>query len=254
MAESTLSMSIADLKAEVGDYAGYGRDPDLWDDDQAARIESTVKAGLRRFYWPTFPPGQPAHDWNFLRPLGSLTTVSDQDDYDLPDDFGGLAGELTYSAQDGWISVAVCGEGQIRALRQRGTTSGLPQFAAIRPNKSAGAGGQRWQLLLWPTPAGDYGLAFPYNLLPDALTTARPWPYGGAVHAETLLASCLAVYEERYDDTPGVHAGAFARLLMVSVEYDRRILTPASLGYNGAGGGQAMIARVNGVTVNGTQY
>ncbi len=104
---------------------------------------------------------------------------------------------------------------------------------ALRPKKGTTIGrGQRFEFYLWPIADQDYTLAFTYSLLMDALTGDHPFCYGGAMHAETILESCLAVAESRLDDSMTVHAVEFQRRMIASISQDRRS-KPAHLGYNG---------------------
>jgi len=73
MAESTLSVTYAELKAEIGVFLGFVRDSQNWTDDENADIEAIIKRGLRQFY---APPPLSAEDapyvWSFLKPVTTL--------------------------------------------------------------------------------------------------------------------------------------------------------------------------------------
>jgi hypothetical protein len=98
----------------------------------------------------------------------------------------------------------------------------------------------------------------PYYVLPAMLTSGVPYPYGGATHAETILESCLAVAEQRLDDSAAVHSSKYRMCLEASVMADRRH-RPQLLGYNGdrSDGRGRLTPRdryENGVTYNGVQF
>lgn len=162
----------------------------------------------------------------------STATVTADGDYDLPTNYGGIDGDLTFGATEGYRRIPVAGEGQVRALRMSGVTTGRPQYAAIQPKTSDGADGQRFRIMFWPTPDAVYNLTYRYNVLTDKLSTANPYPLGGMAHSETILQSCLAVAEQRVDDSPGNHAQKFAERMRASIEHDRKASTPEFLGYN----------------------
>ena len=108
-------------------------------------------------------------------------------------------------------------------------------------------------MILWPTPDAIYTLTYRFIPHPDALTTAAPYPYGGAAHAETLIESCLAVAEQRMNHERGLHYAAFMDRLGASVAYDRR-QAPEFYGYCGdnSSDDSAWSPRlVNYATVNG---
>lgn len=238
--EPTLSLKKSEFEAEVGLFLGYGRgeefgDPE-WSDQQTAAIESVVRSGLRQFYFPP-PMDGVSYDWSFLRPAKDLTLALAATAVDLPDDFGGFEGELTLQASDRvYCSVAITNEGVIDAYyAENADTTGQPRMAAVRPLRGTGSSrGQRFDLYVWPAADQAYTLRFQYYLVPDALTGTRPYAYGGAEHAETILESCLAIAEERLDDARAVHAMKFRERLAASISLDRR-KKAQHLGYNGDG-------------------
>ncbi len=161
--------------------------------------------------------------------------------YRLPDDFGGIEGNLNYPANDGFAPVTVVGESQIRTGRQRSNASSRPTYAAVRPiryipNRIKDSVHdtkeyQRYDLLLWPPPSQTYSLLYKYNVNPQALTEKNPYHYGGAAHTQTVLASCLAVAEGfMHDDEHGEKWAAFMDRLKASVAIDENANTPESFG------------------------
>jgi len=70
MAESTLSVTYAELKIEVGVFLGFERDSQIWTNDETADVEAIIKRGLRQFYAPPPITGQDApYIWSFLKPV-----------------------------------------------------------------------------------------------------------------------------------------------------------------------------------------
>lgn len=225
MAESTLSLTLLDFKKAVADYLGFGRDDTKWSANELAQVLEYVKSGLRQFYNPPVLPGRARpHEWTFLRPTTTLAVVADDSDYDLPDGFGGLIGALAFSSEDniaGTVGIVPLGE----ILRRRSFPSdvtGPPQIVATRPKTGVGATGQRWELLLWPVPNGSYTLTYRYQIIPDHIGNDGHYPWGGQQHAETILASCLAV-AERMDERPeNTKRNYFLERLTASIAVDER--------------------------------
>jgi hypothetical protein len=274
--ESSLSLQLSDLAAEVGSYMGFGRTAANWTgwvvatpyvpsslDTQLGQIMSCINSGLRQFYNPPIVERAPvAHKWSFLSPQRTLTTLANDGEYDLPDDYGGMQGEMTYQPSVGtYLTLRRVGVGELqRALQGLMSTTGKPTMFAVLPKQSDGAMGQRFYASLAPIPDGVYVLTYTMTLLPQALTSQRPFPLGGEVHGETILASCLAVAEQRFqDEEKGNHWTRFMERLQASITADVRDAKPANLGYNGdrsdyrdMGYPYGWPDRTSAVTYNGT--
>lgn len=253
----SLSITYNELQKAIGRYLGYGRMVYGPDDgtQEWADIEDCIKSGLRQFYVPPPMQGQPgSHQWSFLRPVAQLMLAAGVADYDLPEDFGGLHGDLTYPAYEQAKPVVVTSESAIRAIRQSRTQSGKPKQAAIRPKATDGAAAQKFEMILWPVPDCQIELTYRYFVLPQTLSNENPYPYGGQAHSETILESCLAIAEQRLNDIKGIHWEKFMERLAASIQIDRKTSGADFLGYNADrsdGMGQSNNHRFDGVTVNG---
>lgn len=327
MAESTLSITFAEIKDQLGHYLGYTRTEGDWDSDQAATVAAIVKSGLRQFYR--------AHEWSFLRPLGMIdikadttATVTDpagllyggdhalettvlvdeagtftadmaavplgvqangvepsyfvniyfsilEENYPIehyvdgtqatvegdlqtpgtlqlgeeitisykgnalcPDDFGGVLGKVHMSDGDflsgqTW-TLPVTSFSRIKdEQRADMDQSGIPQYCWFRPLATDGSAGQRYAVQVFPYPNADYRLRFRYNVLPNMLvTTTNEYPYGGMYHGEAILASILAVAENRINDADGEKRAEYQRCLLQSIELDTKLNAPEHFGYN----------------------
>ncbi len=154
--------------------------------------------------------------------------------YDLPDDFGGIEGDMIYPEGSNRPNVRIIGEGKIRSLRISTTSRSDPQFAAIRPKKqTTTTTGQRFEIMFFPVPQIARTLSYKMLVLPELLvTTTITYPYGGAMHSETILASCLAVVESQEDDTRGVKWQEFQDRLAASIQIDKKMISTEYFGYN----------------------
>jgi hypothetical protein len=107
----------------------------------------------------------------------------------------------------------------------------MPQLAAVRPKTNDGSSGQRFELIIWPTPDGVYHLTGKTHTLFQKLSAANPYPLGGAMHARTVQKACLAEVEEHVEHTQGPMYKAFMDALRTSIFQDRA-QSPRILGYN----------------------
>lgn len=232
--ESTLADAYRDLIGSLGFEAGYGRGPDNgdreWSDRKLTTLRSVVKSGLRQFYG--------AHEWSFLHPRARLTLDSGSKEMRLPFDFEGCEGPLSLIASSGGTDGRVQVTNDVRARYARfPDATGRPAFAEKEPIKGTTKDrGQRWQFVFFPEPTAAYTIEFTYKISGDMLSGDLPYAYGGAEHSETILASCLAIWESRIDDIPpGPAAPRYAHWreqLALSVRRDQN-KRPDTLGYNG---------------------
>src|SRR5262249_55606263 len=142
----------------------------------------------------------------------------------MPADFDGIEGPITCTLAAGntgsvWWPVTTTHEGNVRqSYATTPTRTGRPVQIAEQPLRTTtSTEGQRFNLYVFPIPDQDYSIQFAYRINPDVVTATLPYALGGTAHSETILEACLAVAEERLDDTKSVHADAFARRLQASM-------------------------------------
>lgn len=243
MPEPSLSLTYFDYRAEIGTYLGYGRGDEgdntdsPWNDSQTKTVNMLVASGQRQFYFPPILEGErSAHRWTFLKPIATLTLSDGEQTVKMPADFGGFEGPITVTVANGTVPgvLSLVGEGAIRQqYAVNDDTTGQPHAAALQPLKGVGVNeSNRWQLYIWPEADADYTLKFPYFILPDAISGAKPYSYGGQRHVETVLASCLERAEFYKDNARGVCYANWIERLAASVSADRD-MQPQYLGYNG---------------------
>ncbi len=259
MAESTLSLEYVEIASRIARQVGYDPLAANRTADQVTQIDQVIQSGYRQFLFPHQIPGMTAHEWSFLRPFTTLVTVADDYNYTLPDAIGNIEGNMTFATTDNQTGpVVFVGEGEIRRRREANTSTGRPQMFALKPlNVTTGASaGQRFEVILWPTPDGIYTLTYRYTALIDKLTTSLPYPLGGMIHGETILASCQARAEKEIDDVDGgPYFTEFMKRLQSSINSDRLLYGRELYGYNGnrdtRRGGRP---NPSGVTYEGVQY
>ena len=222
--ESELSVTYADLLAEVAAFLGYGSDPTAWSAAQRAEADRYVQAGVRRFYYPPAAAGsEVGYAWSFLNPSATLATVADESELVLPSDLGRVLGNFHYEESENQRSIVQISETRLQELRSRQTSSsGHPEYACVRHKAKEPGTGQRLEVAWWPTPDAAYTLTYRYEAYNGKLSDDNPYPLGGMRHAELIVQSCLAVAEQRANDERGLHSEEFERILASAIAQDRR--------------------------------
>ncbi len=222
--ESTLSVTYSELLKELGWF--WLGERSTFTAEETDIIDGVMISGLRQFYR--------AHQWRFLHNTLTVTTVSGTDDYDMADNFNGVWGPITYvNADDSPVIIEVVPETRILQYRQYETIeSYYPRYAAFRPKSSDGSDGQRWEMMLWPSPDAAYTLQLECQVNPSKLTAAKPYPLGGMLHSETILNSCMSVMEKRCHREQTYWRDAYMEALAQSIERDGDQAVPDSYGLN----------------------
>lgn len=257
-----LTISRADIERYLARHLGWHPEKGEWDGTTQSDADAIIAQGLRWFYNPPILPDEKvAWEWSFMKPTFYFQTRTGVDNYDLPDDFGGIHDKLTYHRNDSAIcEVTHSSEYRIRSLRQTNDATvirtGYPELYAILPHPSDGDDPQRFYLTLWPSPAATYELACTYTSNPLLITGEKPYPLGGQPHGETILAAVLAAAESYLDGKRDLRYVEFIDRLKASVSLDRRQSAPANFGYNGDPGVRTYPKRANrpSVTFEGTLY
>lgn len=153
--------------------------------------------------------------------------------YTLPDDFGGFVEPtLSYRPNSNkFWDIARVDVSEIMRLRQNEIAVDLPVYAVCPVNSTSASEGQRFEMLLYPTPSEDTYIEGEYIAAQNSTTDSLPYAMG-TVHSDCLLASCLAAAEVERDGRHGVRWEIFLERLMAAIAHDKR--TGARfLGYNG---------------------
>lgn len=224
--ESNLSLKKADFLAKIALYFGWGEEPDEWDERKQSVLKDCAESGYRQFLYPP-PVGGIFYDWSFLKPVATLTLAAATSTLTLPDDFGGIEGNITVATPASrWKQpIPIVNEGIIRELHGRSPEqTGVPQMASVRAIQGVTPDrGQRFQLYWFPTTDVAFTAQVAYYHLGSYLDGTHQYFVGGSAHTETILESCLSIAEQRYDDIPnGVHSQKFFERLAASVAVDRR--------------------------------
>lgn len=230
MAISGLAVDFTEIRARVAYILHGQRSVANLSTAETDNIDSVMKSGYRSFL--------NAHPWSFLIVEFSFPLQAGIDIYEMPEDFGGSVGTLTYRSSDaayGKVKKVLLTEIQELRTLNTGSVSSFPQIYAEVAGRVSVTAGQLWKMHVWPCPDGDYTFIGRQRMNVDAITSTLVYPVGGAQHAETVLMACLAAAEQQVDDTVGVYSQRYAMELEQSRQRDMDDHAPESYGYNGNG-------------------
>lgn len=215
----SLQVTYESLAGETGFYLGYNRSYANFTPVQLSDLGVLLAKAMRSWYFPMM--GDALYRWSFLRKTGQITLAVDQEQYDLPNDFGGFVNDCLYFGSDARKNrVSRRNEGQILDLFAGAYVSGDPQYYAVRQKGVLEGGRSLQEILLYPVPSEAVEFTFRYMQIPPELSAANPYPLGGEIHGETILAACLAAAEQKIEDVAGLHTANFQRLLAASIAID----------------------------------
>jgi len=205
---------------------------------------------------------------------GISCTVHYNGTYALPATFAGIEGTIAYDSffgtdpQRSDMTIEVTDITRLRdKFQYLDDRDDKPLAAAVfttGAGSTSSATGTGYRLQIYPIPDAVYRLRYQMINEPDLLDSGSEVPLGGALHAETILASCLSIAEQSiFPNSPHRYREAFIARLRASVELDRSAYTTENLGYNGDPSDhkftdanfKRILRRPDvSVSVNGTQY
>lgn len=212
----------------------YPKDASLLDHVQRSVIDSIIEGGLFRFYFP--PPGEftianateaqkerlrrAPHQWSFLQHFVELDMVAAESEYNLPEDFANFIGEPTTARGNGTGRLSIAQESHLRQLINSDGSTGAPRYVAKRHISGKGKVKSQSKLIVYPVPTSAETITVQYGVMPPRLSNDDPWPLGGPEHAQTILACCHAVMEERGGGEGGVFRAKMSEALASSISID----------------------------------
>jgi hypothetical protein len=228
------------IRRRIGRYLEYGYNHATWDDNKRETVQEVIDEGVRQYYFPPPLPydlsagPQQVHVWSFMRPIHRFVTVAGQKRYQMPPDFDRPLSDITYvdEEQGGRMPIKWTSPARLLKMEYRDDWLSHPHFAAIEPAEATGMAPHEQVIALAPVPDAEYPLAFQYNAIAKRLTEDNPYPLGGQVHGEGILASCLAVAEILRVGGEGALARKFREVLTGNILRDQH-RGAQLLGYNG---------------------
>jgi hypothetical protein len=220
---ATMQYTYQNLYDRVSKFLGtYGSSGPTGTDLQDAK--DFVKSGYMQFLT--------AYDWTFRRRFATLTLEGGKHIYEMPQDYGGLRTKFCFNRETGYPPLDDRSEQEIMELRGYGEYRTYPEVYTIRSGVYDPQGGQRYEVLFWPTPSSDYVLYYSYFYMPPMMSNATDVPMGGAEVSEAILRMCIAAAEDEGDEVLGVQAQKAQNELAKAIDQDKQ-REPKQLGYMG---------------------
>lgn len=264
--------NVAYLSRFIGRHIGAGPNPKVWSHQQEQLIAEAIRRAIRMVVNPPVMPGKEyPHAWRFLQPSTVMTTDPAVWEYDLPNDFVEIIGQITFDdAQSVFYSpITVTSRTRLRNNLQRQDASTRPTLAAVEP-KHDNTFGTKWKLLLWPVPDSEYKLRFQYRVNPNT-SGYNTLPaivdnldlHGGDRFSEMYLEAGMLAADRLLEKPRSVHYDRFHEAVRSAVGQDLLTAAPDNVGYNsdpsatlgrGVDGLDYHELDANTVTVNGNTY
>jgi len=146
--------------------------------------------------------------------------VAADSEYDLPEDFANFIGEPTTQRGDDTGRLSIAQDSHLRQLVESDASTGAPRYVAKRHISGKGKAKSQSKLIVYPIPTAAETLTVQYAVVPPRLSDESPWPLCGAEHAQTILACCLAVMEERGGGEANTFRAKMSETLASSISID----------------------------------
>lgn len=170
--------------------------------------------------------------------------------YNLPANFGGLVGPMTYAVgmSEYYPPIRIVKEVEVRrrlsdymlvmrpeiaaivtpTISFNDPTFTTPQLTDITTNMATGT---NWQIMFYPVPDAMYVLSYRMKAMPFMLDAVNQFPLGGNIISQLIDSACMAASERLIDDSEGIYNRKYAELLAAAIDSDRSSMSPDSLGY-----------------------
>jgi hypothetical protein len=172
-------------------------------------------------------------------------TITADGNYNMPSDYAGHAGDLTFGAGNAsdYQTVKMGTQYDIRKLRSSMVRIGRPWIGAIEPVTGSYTAEQTFKLSLYPTPDAAYVLSYEGFINPPEPDTTNKYLLGGPLMSEVYRLACLAAAEERQRSDELEYRERFRTALAGAIAKDARTMGPEKLGYNNDPGSERLFVR-----------
>ena len=189
-----------DYETVRGDIASFIGTPEGdWDTRTATDVNSAIRKGINSVIHNALH-----HQWTWMRPTHRFSTSDGVRRYALPADFEQFIGDLCFDG-DNYQHPPIIQKpaARLHQFHSEYSGTGVPEYYALESRAHDGTTEQVQEVVLQPTPDGEYQLLGIYQVGPiRELTSQRPWFPGGPANRELFIAACLAKAESIFMDGP----------------------------------------------------
>lgn len=217
---ATLALSFSDVYNRVSSFLGWGSSPSGTDLTNAQNI---VYRAYINFLNPILISNgkRIGYTWSFLIKHAELITSEDKWIYTLPSDYSNVGIWFEHDENSGYPKITKV-DPQIILRRRAGlSSSSYPTLCAIRAGSYDKVAGQLYEAMFFETPNQAYNIPYYYILSPPKPTSSTDVFIGGVMASEAIMEMSLALAEQEYDDTIGIHTQLAREKLTSLIELDK---------------------------------
>lgn len=216
------------VKSEIASFIGTPEN--RWDNRTRVDVDSAIRRGIE-----TVVHNAMGHQWTWMRPTYRFMTEDGTRRYTLPLEFEQFIDSISFDGENyQYPPITQLPASRLMQLYSEYSSTGVPTNYALEVASHDGETEQHQELVLQPTPDGEYQLYGQYQVGPiRRLTSARPYFPGGPENRELFIAACLAMAESKFLDAPNTDKQQqFQSALVAAISRDYR-RQPRNLGQMG---------------------
>ncbi len=214
---ATLEQTFTEVYDLVALFLGWGASPSAGNVTKAKNI---VYRGYRRFLQPINMRRGTPHVWSFLEQHGTIITIANKWQYDLPIDYGYMTRKFEFDSQRGLPPMEERSVSQVMEARVMTTATSYPRIFAIRNAKYVKTIGTLKEVIFHPVPGSVRQFNYSYVMSPPKPVDDGDFFVGGAWASEAIMECCLAAAELQEDDIIGVHEQKAQEILQQLIQTD----------------------------------
>lgn len=223
-ATGTIAIAAGVVTLTGGTFPSWAAEGDLWvtDDDAVRRYTVNTRDSNTQVT---------LNDTTVAVTAGATYSLK-RHYYHLPADFGGMYGEGFTYQRNSIHAGRVLRQVAPHELRLMDTDylDGVPRCYALEPIPITATAGTLWRVSFAPLAGSQQFLEYRYRVVAADVDSTNDYPYGGAVHSETILAAVDVAVQRALHRDFSMEMLYFMDKLRMSVQFDRQNFKPIDYG------------------------